>query len=75
MSWNYRVMKYKDGGLGVHEVYYDKKGKVDGWTKDSIIGGQSIEELLLVVETMKKDILKDQPILDYVEDTDERPIK
>ena len=27
MSWNYRIVKYKDGGgYGLHEVYYDKDG-------------------------------------------------
>jgi len=28
MSWNYRVVKYKDGsGFGLHEVFYDKAGE------------------------------------------------
>jgi hypothetical protein len=34
MSWNYRIVKYKDGtGYGLHEVYYDKGGQPTGMTK------------------------------------------
>ena len=35
MGWNHRVMKHKDGEddfFTIHEVYYNKKGKVDGYT-------------------------------------------
>jgi hypothetical protein len=31
MSWNYRIVKYKDGtGYGLHEVFYDKGGQPTG---------------------------------------------
>ena len=26
MSWNYRLVKYHNGGYGVHEVYYNDRG-------------------------------------------------
>ena len=35
MSWNYRIVKYKDhpGCYGLHEVFYDKKDRPWGMTK------------------------------------------
>ena len=35
MSWNYRIIKSKQG-FQVHEVYYDSKGKPDAWTKEEV---------------------------------------
>lgn len=41
MSWNYRVIKRKSetGGYdyGIHEVFYDEKGKINFWTIDSLV--------------------------------------
>ena len=35
MSWNYRIVKYRDNsGFGIHEVYYDDEGKPWGMTSD-----------------------------------------
>jgi hypothetical protein len=37
MSWNYRVIEYKDGsGFGLHEVFYDDNGQPWGMTEDAI---------------------------------------
>ena len=34
MTWNYRIVRYKDGsGFGLHEIYYDKDGKAYGMTE------------------------------------------
>lgn len=34
MSWNYRVVKYRDGsGYGLHEVFYDDEGKAYAMTE------------------------------------------
>lgn len=34
MSWNYRIVKYRDGsGFGLHEVYYDREGLPWGMTE------------------------------------------
>jgi len=37
MSWNYRIVRYKDGsGFGVHEVYYDGCGKPSSMTEQPV---------------------------------------
>ena len=42
MTWNYRIIYHSPetvievGWYALHEVYYDRKGKPDGWTKDAI---------------------------------------
>lgn len=35
-KWNYRLMKYEDGSFGLHEVYYNADGSIDGYTKDPV---------------------------------------
>ena len=36
MSWNYRIVRYRDNkGFGLHEVYYDKDGEPWGMTEDA----------------------------------------
>jgi hypothetical protein len=35
-SWSYRIVHYKNGGYGLHEVYYTDDGAVNGWTADPI---------------------------------------
>jgi hypothetical protein len=27
MSWNYRIVRYRNGALALHEVHYDEKGE------------------------------------------------
>lgn len=35
MSWNYRIVRYRDNsGFGLHEVYYDKDGEPWGMTEE-----------------------------------------
>lgn len=37
MTWNYRIVKYKDGsGYGLHEVFYNSKGEAYSMTEDPI---------------------------------------
>ena len=36
MSWNYRVCRYPQGGLGLHEVFHDEAGAVKNWTAEPI---------------------------------------
>jgi hypothetical protein len=49
--WNYRVIKRQEiaGGEAcyqVHEVYYDRDGKIEIWISDPIeSSGESLEEL------------------------------
>ena len=59
MSWNYRIVRYKDGsGFGLHEVYYDAEGEPWGMTKepcsfvcDADEGPQGINAALLTART------------------------
>ena len=35
MTWNYRIVKYRDGsGFGLHEVYYDGQGEPENMTAE-----------------------------------------
>lgn len=35
--WNYRVIRYADGGYGLHEVYYNIEGdNKESWTLEPI---------------------------------------
>ena len=34
MHWNYRIVRYSDGMLALHEVYYGDDGKPTGRTED-----------------------------------------
>ena len=49
MKWSYRLLKTKDGDddfYQIHEVYYDKDGKVNGWTANAVtVGGHRIAEV------------------------------
>lgn len=57
MSWNYRIMKHVENGelvYLIHEVYYNKKGKIWGWTTSpSTPQGISYLELMEDYEKMK----------------------
>lgn len=69
-TWNHRVMKRvtKYGTYyGVHEVYYDSEGKVDGYTTHPVsVAGESIEEIKQYLEMILNCLDKD--ILDYEEE-------
>lgn len=35
MTWNYRIVKYRDGkGYGLHEVYYNEVGRAENMTAE-----------------------------------------
>jgi hypothetical protein len=37
MSWNYRLVRYRDGsGYGLHEIFYDDDGQPTGMTEQPI---------------------------------------
>ncbi len=61
--WNYRVLKTKDGEddwYQIHEVYYDKDGKVEGWTKNgAIVAGNTLDEVRDSLERMLKALDKE----------------
>ena len=71
MTWNYRVMKSypatkSDAWYSIREVYYDKDGKVDGWTEDEIAPESDTVEGLLEILGLMRNCL-DKPILDEAE--------
>jgi len=57
-----RVTKYGTY-YGVHEVYYDSEGKVEGYTPPVSVVGESIEEIKQYLEMILNCLDKD--ILDY----------
>ena len=69
MSWNHRVMKMKDEEddyYQIHEVFYDKEGNVESYTKNGVtVGGNNIEEVRWVLQEMLAAL--DKPVLDYEE--------
>lgn len=66
MSWNYRVLKTEDGEddfYQIHEVYYDKQGKVNGYTKNgATVAGNDIANvksvLMKMLSCLEKDVIK-----------------
>lgn len=45
MSWNYRIVKYRDGnGFGLHEVQYDKEGLPFSMTEEPASFVAALEE-------------------------------
>jgi len=69
MSWNHRLMKMKDGEddfYQIHEVFYDKEGNVESYTKNGVtVGGKDIGEVKWVLLEMLAALEK--PVLDYEE--------
>ena len=65
MSWNHRVLAHKDGDgmyFQIHEVYYDKDGKLDSYSAEGgNVGGNSIKDLSWTLDKMRECL--DKPIL------------
>ena len=61
MSWNYRVMELDDIDEGkyyeIKEVYYNRDGSPMGYC-DAVVSGESIGELIKVLDMMKTDVHK-----------------
>ena len=65
MNWNYRILKTKDGEddwYQIHEVYYDKDGKIKGWTENgATVAGNTLVELRdslgMMLKSLDKEIL------------------
>lgn len=36
MTWDYRIVKYKSGDFGLHEIFYDENQKVENWTESAV---------------------------------------
>jgi len=65
MGWNHRILAHKfDSGiyLQIHEVYYDKNGKIDSYTINPItVCGDDLESIKWTLDRMAECI--DKPIL------------
>jgi hypothetical protein len=46
MSWNYRLIKHKDGLVGLHEVFYDEQDNPKAYTKFAVFYGDDVEDVL-----------------------------
>lgn len=62
MSWNYRVVRFKgeqdeDTYYELKEVFYNRDGSLMGYA-DASVGGESYDEIIRVLELMKKDATK-----------------
>ncbi len=61
MSWNYRII-YHDSiehpYYGLHEIYYNEDGIIDGWTIEASVVGDDKEEIIRSLELMLKDANK-----------------
>jgi len=62
-GWNYRVLRYKDGALGIHEVYYDGAERPHSCTENPSAVGDDLDELRDVLQRML--VALDVEILDY----------
>lgn len=65
-TWNYRVIVYDDNwadpAYGIHEVYYNARGKITSWTERPMgVSGFSKKELLQELKHMKSAL--DKPFL------------
>jgi hypothetical protein len=56
MTWNYRVVKSKDGVYSVGEVYLNEDAKIWGMTKKEYPQGCDVDELIEDLEMMLEDV-------------------
>ncbi|MBI2009336.1 hypothetical protein HYS84_02900 [Candidatus Saccharibacteria bacterium] len=65
MHWNYRIIEHdksKPAYFAVHEVYYDEKGNIEGWTEDPInVVGDNKTEVTMIIQHISADTKR--PIL------------
>lgn len=66
-KWNYRVIKRSISGevaYGIYEVYYDDTDKPSACTESPVEPyGETVEELILVLDMMKS--AAEKPTLNY----------
>ena len=57
-TWEYRIIKHDTGETeyyAVHEVYFDKSGKAEGWTEEPVsISGDNQQEVQKILGQMAK---------------------
>ena len=62
MSWNYRVVRFKDEEneetyYELKEVFYNRDGSLMGYA-DATVSGESFADIMRVVGMMKRDALR-----------------
>ena len=70
MTWNYRIVKYRGQHkgkrwtmYGIREVYYNSKGKADGYTaSDKPVTGETPHEVLEILSMMLRDAIRHEVI-------------
>ena len=64
--WNNRIVQHEKDGIvyyGVHEVFYNKNGGINGYTEDPItILGETVEDVKSQLKIIMKDIEKHEVI-------------
>lgn len=65
-SFNYRILKYKTGEIGIHEVFYNDDNSICSFTEKPVIVADNIEKLHEELNKIKSDVSKHK-ILDYHE--------
>lgn len=67
MYWNYRIVRYADGNLGLHEVYYDEHDKPVSRTEDApgfTCGEEEGEAAIVASLEMALRDARNRPVLD-----------
>lgn len=77
MTWNYRIVRYRDeGGYGLHEVYYDDDGQPWAMTEKPCGFACHVEEGPVGVQESLATALEDatqRPVLDEPEQWPGKP--
>ena len=67
MTWNYRIIRRKNGSFGLHEVFYDEAGTPHSMTVDPVEFAADAEEgeqgIIASLETALRDA-RNRPVLD-----------
>ena len=62
MNWNYRVMKTKEFGYGIHEVFYTEEGKAEFYAERPEVWADSLkllkQELVYMAGALNKKQLR-----------------
>ena len=64
MTWNHRVVKYSNNTFGIHEVYYNEVGVVDGVTESAVsVVENSVDDMRYTLLRMLASL--DKEVIDY----------
>jgi hypothetical protein len=66
MVWNYRVIKYKNGNFGLHEVYYNDDGVPKYRTADPMVMVDADEGVPAIIHELEMALgdVKNRTVLD-----------